>query len=153
MTDFNLDDFLANYKPKKLDLSYYLKCPKLKNYTFMDNNIDALVPLKTYVKYVKIDEENTDKKYNTHIKSGGILLAGGIYRDKFIKRTNNKTWTHLMLKYDPSKITDDNGNIVDGRLDEPIIFTIKIASNYIFYKKFGNDKRDQMKNLMVELVK
>lgn len=153
MIDFDLNNFLADYKPKKMDLSCYQKCDKLKKYIYLNNQIDNLIPFKTYIKYIKYDDAFKNNKYDTHIKSGGILLAGGVYRDKFIKKMDNTKWTHLMLKYDPSKVINEDGNLVDGRLTNPIIFVIKIANNYVFYRKFENDQRIKFENLIIELIK
>ena len=159
MADFDLKKFLSTYKPKKLDLSCYQNCDKLKKYTWLDNQIDKLIPQETYVKYIKTADAFKDKKYETHIKAGGILLAGGIYQDKFVKKIDSRKWTHLMLKYDPDKVRDKNGNLVDARLIDPIIFVIKLNNNYVFYRnferkiKYNDDKRNRFEDIFVELVK
>lgn len=92
MADFDLYNFLSNYKPKKNDLLPYLKCSKLKNYHVLKKNSDLILH-KTYVKYIKECDPFQDKKLNDHIKSGGILIAGGTFEKNFKKSEDHKKWS------------------------------------------------------------
>lgn len=87
MTEFNLQEFLKGYKPKKVDISPYLKCSKLRSYKIM-NNTNDLVLCKTYIKYIKEEDLHRDDKLNEHIKTGDeeqISTKRPI--KKFIKKT------------------------------------------------------------------
>lgn len=62
MTDFDLDKFLKNYKPKKLDLTLYLKYNKLKGYRLLHNkDIDKLVPNRMHINYIRRCDAFMDK--------------------------------------------------------------------------------------------
>lgn len=155
--EFDINDFLKTYQPKKLTqyLSPYLKCDTLKRYNLLEHwNINDLIPQRTYIKYIRIDEAFKDKFYNKHIRAGGILIKGGIMENGiFYKKNNNKLWTHLVLKYDPEPLIDENGVIVRERFNEPKIFIIKISKYYIFYKHFENNKRNYFEVILEKLKK
>ena len=140
----DIDKLLENYKPKSLKkyLSKYIYRKKLLNYTLLeDNNYDEIIPSETYIKYIYIDEAYCDKNLDSHIKSGGFFLRGGIYKgNKFIE-TDKSKWKYLLLKYDPSN------NIYSN----PVTYTICISKCYIFYKKIYR-KRDYLKNIIIELI-
>lgn len=59
--------------------------------------------------------------------------------------------THLMLKYDPSPMEDQDGNMLEKI--ESRTFIIKISNNYIFYRQFTNDLRKFFENMRVELIR
>lgn len=149
MQTFDLNTFLKSYRPKTLEkeLEPYLRCSRLRKYKLLKkNNLDQLVPAKTYIKYVQIDRSFTNTNYKSHIR-GGLLLEGGIMRGlNFVKINNKENWTHLMLKFDPTPV-DDN-----SRDDLKRIFCINISNCYVFYRIFG-DKRTFLSNCVVELVK
>ncbi|MEM0353953.1 MAG: hypothetical protein QXW79_00090 [Thermoplasmata archaeon] len=137
MKEFDLKKFLKNYMPKKLEksLSPYLRSERLKNYKLLGyRDRENLVPQKTYIKYVRLTDAFRDKNYDTHIKAGGILLAGGNYIDGQFKKMNEKNkWTHLLLKL----------NLFDVR-----IYIINISRYYIFYRVFGTNRRDDFEVLL-----
>lgn len=143
--------FRQNYQPKKVDLTPYLRSPKLRGYSQLKNNSD-LIPLKTYIRYIKPEDIFEGFNWSSHIKAGGILLKGGYYaNDKFHPLNNPNEWTHLLLKFDPSPMEDKDGKIHE-RLSEPRIFSIKINKYYIFYKRFSDDLRRDFENIKVELM-
>ena len=148
---FHLDTFLANYVPKTLKswLDPYMKTGRLDDYElYTKKNINKLCPNKTYIKYIKINQAHSNKNYSSHIKCGGILLAGGYIIDRKFKKSNDKkSWTHLLLKYDPSDMIDDNGKIIQKNFD-PYTYIINMSKVYIFFKLFGYD----IDNLLIELV-
>lgn len=123
MSDFNLEKFLKNYKPAKLDFGPYLKCEKLKGYEKM-KDLSDIVPTKTYIKHIKTSDAFQDKKYNDHIHYGGLVLAGGIYVDGKFEKTESK-WTHFQMKV---KIPLEDGSF------ESKVYVIKIINYYIFFK-------------------
>lgn len=142
--------FKQNYKPKKLDLTPYLRSPKLKGYQLLTDKT-KLVPMKTYIKYIKPGDVFEGIDWSSHIKAGGILLKGGYYADhQFHQLADPNEWTHLLLKFDPSPMEDEEGNIQE-RLDKPRIFTIKIDNYHVFYKTFSGNMRDFFKNVKIEL--
>ena len=143
---FDLQKFLKNYKPKDLrkELDVYLQTRRLHDFTFLTpKNMNNLEPGKTHIKYIKSVEAFVDKKYESHIRYGGILLACGCYYNKKFKKTNEiKEWTHLLLK---KQITNEN--------DEEItrIYTLSLKNNYIFLKNYISDQ-DSFRNYLIELV-
>lgn len=142
--------FCKTYQPKKLDLTPYLRTRKLRGYKLLKNNSE-LIPMKSYIRYVKTEDVFEGIDWNSHIKAGGILLKGGYYaNDKFYQLNDQSEWTHLLLKFDPSPMTDDNDNIYE-RLTKPKIFTIKINKYHIFYKSFNGGLRDLFENVQIEL--
>jgi hypothetical protein len=145
--------FRKNYKPKVLDLSPYLRRPRLNGYKILNEKKD-LVPYKTYVKYINISDAFQDENLDSHIHTGGILLKGGKRADKFYEVENPAEWTHLLLKYDPSPIIDEDDNVIRDRLAKPRTFTIKISNYHVFYRTFGNnsDMRNFIENMEIELV-
>ena len=150
MSNFDLNTFLKNYKPKNLEntLEPYTKCNKLKNYKFLNRCMkNKLVSQRTYIKYVKINESFKDKHYDEHIYCGGILLDGGTIKDsKFIKSNDNESWTHLRLKYNLTDIVDNKKK----EIVEPRIYIINISKYYIFYKIFNkNTQRDEYEAILV----
>lgn len=157
MTDFDLNTFLKNYQPKSLVnfLAPYMHHKKLANYTLMEHqNKSDLVPTKTYIKYINIDDAIEGKFRSSHIKAGGILIGcGRLVGKKFIQSNDSRQWRILQLKFDPSAIIDNTGRVVKDRMD-PIIFHININKCYVFYKHFDNGMRDFMKNARydVELI-
>jgi hypothetical protein len=148
MIDFNLKEFLKNYKPKKIenDLLPYIKCNKLKSYILLTHQTkQAVIPQNTYIKYIKINDAFKDNNYADHIKCGGILLAGGkINKGKFSAIKDNMKWTHLMLKLQSSDKDFEENNIGE------YIFIIKIIDYYIFYRIFNTN---DFRNTIIELKK
>lgn len=148
MAEFNLNSFLKSYKPKSLEksLQRYLKCEKLKDYVLLDKkNMHLLKISNTYIKYVNIDD-NHDKNYEDHIKSGGMLIACGYYYSgKFINTVNFQKWTHLILKFSPSPI--------DGEIIESKTFVISLSKTYVFYKRYYNNQREFYNKLLEDLSK
>lgn len=141
-------EFRKTYKPKTLDLTPYLRSSRLRGYRLMIDRT-KLVPLKTYVKYIRQSDAFEGINWNSHIKAGGILLKGGHYQDeKFRQLDDPNMWTHLLLKFDPSPMEDDEGNMME-RLDGPKIFTIKIDNYYIFYKSFRPNMRDYFNDIQL----
>lgn len=153
MNNFDLESFLKNYKPKSLVkyLQPYMTLSKLRRYHLLeDHNKSELIVRRTYVKYIKIDQTFKKKKLCNDVKTGGILIGGGIFQgDKFLNRDDVKEWKYLMLKFDPSFIIQKN-KINQQRLDKPRIFFIKMNNNYIFFRRFVNDKRSFMENVIIE---
>lgn len=145
MSNFNLKKFLSTYKPKTIDsfIDKYLQSDKLKGYSFYDGSVE-LIQQKTYIKYVKICEVGENILFDK-IKSGGILLAGGISPQGFFNSTSDyKTWTHLLLKYRRS------GSAGKKDLTENI-YQINIKKNYIFYC-FTENHNDLLKQMFIELL-
>lgn len=144
-----LDPFLPiilkNYRQKNLlnDLKPYTSLKKLQSYKLLSHaNIDCLQPMETYIKYIFINNAFKDHFYEKHVKAGGILIAGGVFVDKVFKKSSlNSTWTHLMLKFDPSPTVNTHGEVVLDRKEKPHIYFIKIKDCYIFYKKYNSNKR------------
>ena len=142
MTDFDLNTFLKNYKPKKLDLTPYLKLDKLKGYQLMDNNDPSnLFPKETYVKYLKRNDAFKDKDLKLHIR-GGILLAGGtIVNNEFVSMDNRSKWTHLLLQFSPfptGVVKSKKGFGYEKVYDyDSHTFRIKLNDYYIFYKYYN----------------
>lgn len=132
--NFDLDDFLKNYKPKDLEVSLinYLKCDKLDGYDVLKyNNRHLLVKGNTYVKYVPIEKSSNDKNYESHIKLGGILLSGGKIINRYYKAYENESqWKYLLLKY-----TNDKGEVV--------LYNLSLVKNYIFFKTMKKDKKSK----------
>ena len=144
-------NFRKTYEPKKLDLTPYMRSPKLRGYRLLKDKTD-LVLKKTYIKYVKPGDVFDGINWSSHIKAGGILLKGGFYADnQFHQLTNPVEWTHLLLKFDPSPMEDEDGNQYE-RLAEPRIFTIKIDNYHVFYRTFDGGMRNFMQNMQVELM-
>ena len=154
-SDF-VKNFLKTYKPKVLDLTSYLRCPKLKGYRIMKKKSE-LVPLKTYIKYIKLEDANDGFDLSSHIKAGGILLKGGYYsKSKFVNDRNPDRWTHLLLKFDPNPIERYSSDSADDdNIQEPIekrTFSIKISNYHIFYKSFSRGNREFFEKIDIELV-
>jgi hypothetical protein len=170
--DFNLDTFLAKYKPKDLDLAPYLHLDKLKDYKLIKNN-DYLIhlrPTETYIKYIKNNElfQNVDLK--SHVK-GGILLSVGTYiNGDFYKllHISGKKWylskkdqlqlgvshsyvpTHLMLLFAPFPTTVKTSTGIEQVYEyDSHVFYLKINDCQVFYKYF---KKGKNYNFDVELV-
>jgi hypothetical protein len=127
-----LDIFLRDYEPKSLMniLGGCLKHKKLKGYTLVsESNIRKLICGKTYLKYIK----NTEGGDVTKIRSGGILLAGGILtKNGFNKNDDPKKWTHLMLK---KAMHDEEDNF--------FTYVIKISNYHLFYKLFSSEMTNE----------
>lgn len=141
---FDLDNFLQNHKPKEIEssLSVYLKCSKLNGYEILKhNNRDSLIKGRTYIRYIHIEESFSNKKYESHIKSGGVLIAGGKLIDGvFTSTLDSSRWTYLLLKYGKKNKDDET---------EEVIFHIPIKKNYIFFKTMMNNS---FRNYLIELV-
>ena len=162
--EFDLDEFLKNYKPKSLKkiLEPYLQCKKLKSYQLLEHhNKYELVPFSTYIKYIKIDNAFKDKHYSDHVR-GGLLLSGGRYiKGEYTKTDDPSIWTHLMLKFDPTPIDDDNMVVnrsaaLSVKQQAALTFMIQISRCYVFYKKFvnyhdDNDKRERFTKILNKL--
>jgi hypothetical protein len=145
--EFNLNTFLKKYKPKSLkeQLKPYLSNSRLKKYTLLENNIENIVPACTYIKYINIETAFSNNDYNSHIRTGGILLAGGnIVNSKFQQSNDRETWKYLLIKYDPS-IYDDK----DAERREVRTYIISLKKNYIFYYKFGNNMKELLRNIEI----
>lgn len=145
--DFDLNIFLKNYKPKSLydDLKVYILHPKLKNYELINyHNKIKLIPKRTYIKYISMENTFKYKNIGNNIKSGGILIGcGKLANDKFVHSNNPNEWRFLLLKFDPSAIIDEKGNLVRPRI-EPRTFLINMSKHYIFYRSFQGDARSLM---------
>jgi hypothetical protein len=158
MQNFNLDDFLKNYKPKILEdtLKPYIQLKKLTGYGLLKhNNKELLIPGKTYIRYVKHMTAFQDGHYKDHVKPGGLLVAGGVmHMGRFMATDNKPDWTHLVLKYDyvedPSK--NKKKNVITVSVPKERVFTIGISTNYIFFRKFES-KDDRLREYFVELLK
>jgi hypothetical protein len=154
-----LEKFYKNYQRKSLTnyLSKYLQMSRLKDYRLLHNkNKTKLVPKKTYIKYISIDDAYIDKYYDDHIKAGGILIdCGKLIGDKFVSMDDPSEWYCLMLKFDPSVIINKKGQVVRDRL-EPRVFFINLSKHYVFFRRFENGFRDLMHRMMekieVELI-
>lgn len=146
-----MEKFYQQHQKKSLVkyLLPYLRHPRLKNYQLMENhNKTEMIPNKTYIKYIDIDNVFADHFIGKHIKAGGILIGcGKMMGENFVNKDKPTEWTHLMLKFDPSVIVDRKGNVVRGRL-EVRTFVICMNKNYIFYKNFENDRRLIMQRQM-----
>lgn len=144
--EFNLEAFLKNHKPKKINLELYLRCPKLKDYSILNkNNLNQLILYKTYIKMIRIEDLFRNKKLDDHIRAGGILLGGGIFDEKFIKTKNPNDWTHLMLKYEPKPDTYPDGRMIKK---EPKIYVIKMSKYHLFFHNFMNGLRDDFQVIL-----
>jgi hypothetical protein len=138
--EFDLEKFLRNHKPAKVDFSPYLKLEKLKGYRLLKwNQLDKLKNSVTYVKYMKESQAFSDKEYKTHVHCGGFFIAGGTYIDgKFKRMKHLKDWTHLLLKRQPlpvgKELTDKGFGFKNVYEYEIHVFTTRIGGNYIFYK-------------------
>jgi len=158
MSDFDLDTFLKNHKPKSLTkfLAPYMNHRKLKGYSLLENdNLLDITPRKTYIRYIDIDNAVEGEFRSSHIKVGGILLNGGNYNNnKFVKSEDHSAWKFLKLKFDPSRLVDKNNNVVRERKSKE--YVIRMSKYYIFYKNFDNSFRDyllkHMEKIDVELV-
>lgn len=128
--DFDLENFLRNYKPAKLDFKPYLKLKKLRNFKLMGKkDIGVLEPGQTYIKYINVGDAFENKEYKTHVHCGGFLVNGGTYANgKFIESDERGEWTHLLLKRIPHKSS--------GNKYKVHVFTIKINDKHIFYKNY-----------------
>lgn len=153
-----LGNFYKKHKPNSLSnyLAPYMRHRRLKNYHLLEyHNKTKIVPTKTYIKYINIDDAKDGNFRSSHIKAGGILIGCGKFvNDKFVELDDPLQWKILKLKFDPSAIIDKkNGKIVRDRID-PRIFHININKNYVFYKNFDNGMYDIMKNRMdrIEVV-
>ena len=141
--DFDLNNFLQNYKQKKLpELTPYLKLDKLKGYKQITNdNMDKLIPGETYVKYIKKSNLFMDDELEMHVK-GGILASGGTpyKKESYEKLENPYEWTHIVLRFAP--FPTGSVRTAKGYGDKKIydyeqrIFKIKINDYYLFYKHF-----------------
>ena len=141
---FNLQSFLESYMPKNIisEMAPYTISKKLAGYTFVDKtSINRIVPGKTYVKYIRINEAFKDTKYDDHIRAGGIVLWGGIVIDGLLEKVSDpKKWTHLVIKYTSS---------VDKNITK--IFRLNMSNYYLFYRRF-NDTNEKMRDMLIELL-
>ena len=129
--DFDLAQFLNEYKPKKkTDLRAYLALKKLSGYQELDwRNLDVLIPNHTYVKFIRMGTEYSSRDLESHIR-GGILVNHGTYiNGQFVAQSD--PGTHLMLRTSPFKIEKGKKIRSEGNY-----FVIKNMDNYLFYKKF-----------------
>jgi len=140
MVDFDLRTFLTNHKPKHIEESIepYLKCNKLKHYTLLKHtNRIKLVPAHTYIKYIKVSESFVDRQYDNHVRTGGVLLSGGILSSgKYKKISKQKIWTHLLIKFIERKDPEDRTRPTSK------IFLINLSKYYVFFKVFKESLRD-----------
>ena len=149
--EFNLDNFLMNYKPKKINIEPYLQFKKLKNYKHMKNKTE-LWPKVMYIQYIKNSNIFRHNKYSKKvIEDGGQFINGGYFLNgKFVGTDNKDDWTHLKLKTNISK--------KDGIYQRYYSYYIKIINYAIFYttkesasNNYNANGRDR--NFMVELLK
>lgn len=153
MANFDLNTFLQTYRPKNLQqyLAPYMRHRKLINYKLLENDKTVLVPTKTYIKYIDIDDGVEGKFRSSHIKAGGILIGCGKFiGKKFVELGNPAECTVLKLKFDPSAMLNEKGQIIKER-GEARIFYIKTSKYYLFYRSFDNGLRDIMKNRIGEI--
>jgi hypothetical protein len=136
MSDFDLNKFLKNHKPKKLedDLQSYIECDKLKSYKLFKRNATSnLISGMAYIKYIKINDAFVDDNFSSHIKSGGMFVNGGIFDEgKFKPIKNVSQWTHFMLKTVPFPTKNDDTD--EELLLDSHVFFITVSDYYIFYK-------------------
>ncbi|AVL94563.1 hypothetical protein ma177 [Moumouvirus australiensis] len=139
MSQFDAKNFLRNYKPKTIDFTPYLSLNKLRNYKRVTKkNIENLEPYKTYVKYIHINDIESNTNYKKHVHCGGILIKGGFYvLNKFYESNNKNNWTHLMLKFIPYKTLKETKNGIKLVEEyETHTYYIKISNYHLFYKRF-----------------
>ncbi len=130
MKNFDIDDFLTDYKPlPKTNLSCYTKLKSMKNYKWLEKKEDIhnLHTYDTRIKYIRVGYELADDKCkDSDIIDGGILIAGGTYLNgTFIESNDKINWTHLKLDTNISKKTGLKGKYYK--------YIIKIFNYNIFY--------------------
>lgn len=157
--EFDLDEFLRNHQPAKIDFSEYFKLKKLKGYKLLEKNSEeGLKKLDggyTYVKYIREGDAFGDGEYKDHVHCGGVFVAGGrYYNGVFKKMPRVKKWTHILIKrqpYSSGKEVTKKGYGMKSTYDYDIhIYTIKLGNNYIFYKyskKLKEKEEKQKKQL------
>ena len=147
--NFDLENFLTNYKPKKLTdvLKYYISHEKLKNYKLLTNeDIKMLQPQKYYLRYVKIDDVIKNEREIGHkIHAGGFFVTGGFMDSGiFIKTSDPKKTKYLQLFY---KIINPDNTIKIN------IYNININKYYIFYKPLDKERiNDEMRVTLIKLI-
>lgn len=143
MEKFDLDNFLKNYEPKKINIDPYLRMDKLKNYKYMKTK-NELEPEKMYIQYIKNSNFLKHNKYSEKVvEDGGQFIAGGFfYNGKFTRTDDKEKWSYLKLKTNISK--------KDGHKQRYYSYYIKIINYIIFYKKYNDGNRER--NFMVELL-
>lgn len=122
---------LYNYKEKTVDLSKYTELKKLQGYKLLKkDNMNKLYPTETYIKYIHRSDIGKQGDIKLHVR-GGILLDGGIFKEKNFKSLEDKTkWTHLQLLFSPKKKMNTK------KVYERHAFYLKINSYHIFFKYF-----------------
>ena len=61
---------------------------------------------------------------NEHIRTGGFLISGGYYKEKwiwqkqkydkkYITSLDQSKWTHLLLKFAPSQMRNEDGELLE----------------------------------------
>lgn len=161
MSEFNLDKFLKSYKPKKIDdyLKPYLKLKKLEKYEIIKpNKLKLLIPFKTYIKYIPYKNAFSDKNYDSHIKLGGILISGGLYKNnQYIKDADPSNWKYILVKYETTQLRERLNNIESSEGDNiphQYYFILKLSNNYIFYRYFNKEiKNINNRKILTKLIK
>ena len=134
----------------------YTTLEKLEGYKLLAKDKSVLRPNKTYIRYVHTSDANIDQDYESHVKTGGILVSGGYYRGKKYMASDDYTeWTVLRLKFKLRVLKDKRGRVID---DNPParVFNIRLNRCHVFYRRFGTDILGDARDLLgydVELVK
>lgn len=128
MQDFDLDKFLKNHKPKKVNLSKYLETEKLQGYHEMTNK-KQLKKGKTCIRFMKISDAFSNKDYDSHI-SYPAIFEHGLRRTKegLQKDDDPKKWTHIVVTFSPE---DD---IYEENKPWNRVFRIRLSAHHIFYR-------------------
>lgn len=126
--NFDLDDFLSNYEPKKVDLSKYLKTKKLRGYHEMTDKSE-LIEGRTRVRFIKISDAFSDKNYDRHISYPAIFDHGLKHTKKGLDEVDDSSqWTHIVVVFFPED------GIIEKKEIRNRVFRIRISNYHIFYK-------------------
>lgn len=135
---FDLDVFLANYRPNKPRVELYLRTDALIGYKHISDvsEFTKLISGAHNIKYVNNCNLFLNNKISkSHVEEGGNFVSGGKYIDggKYIAVPDHSTWTHLLLRSEVSQTRkDEKGEPLKCKAYK---YTIKISTHDIFYKE------------------
>lgn len=142
MDKFNINNFLKNHVPKKINIKPYMMLEELEGYKLWSKN--KRIYDGAHVKYVK----NTDivETYEQCIvDEGGIFVGGGYYtHGDFIVDDDVTSWTHIKLETNISKKSKT--------VQKKYSYIIKLANYLVFYDNTNITGKNDTRNIMVQLL-
>ena len=146
--NFDLEKFLKNYKPAKINLKHFLSTKKLQGYKVLKKNDDLstnqtrnlrdrVITTTTIIAYIHREDAHLTHNLNKYINIAGELESGGLFSNGIYKKLQDKSkWTHIKIKsfaHIQYERTVNHKKYICEYKNE--YFYLKLSNYYIFYKR------------------